>query len=165
MIIPVSAILLGYAVIGEKLTLHEVVGALVIGLALVIIDGRALKFVGLVPCTITPPVRGRGTCCSGPGEGETAAGPHGEIGPGFGFHAVTVEAAGFRWLHVGEECRKRLHDGAVVPSATTDDPGAGWRWHVGARGGDGACRHGHQCCRAIGGAGARAGFGEAVAVE
>lgn len=49
MIIPVSAILLGYAVIGEKLTLHEVVGALVIGLALVIIDGRALKFVGLIP--------------------------------------------------------------------------------------------------------------------
>ncbi len=47
MIIPVSAILLGYLVIGEKLTLHEVAGALVIGLALLIIDGRMLRYVGL----------------------------------------------------------------------------------------------------------------------
>jgi drug/metabolite transporter (DMT)-like permease len=43
MIIPVSAILLGYGVLGEKLTLNEVAGALVIGLALLIIDGRVLK--------------------------------------------------------------------------------------------------------------------------
>lgn len=49
MIIPVSAILLGYLVLGEKLTLNEVAGALVIGLALVIIDGRALRFIGLSP--------------------------------------------------------------------------------------------------------------------
>ncbi len=49
MIIPVSAILLGYLVLGEKLTVNEVAGALVIGLALVIIDGRALRFIGLSP--------------------------------------------------------------------------------------------------------------------
>lgn len=47
MIIPVSAILLGYLVIGEKLSLNEVAGALVIGLALLIIDGRVLRYVGL----------------------------------------------------------------------------------------------------------------------
>lgn len=49
MIIPVSAILLGYLVLGEKLTVNEVAGALVIGLALVIIDGRVLRFIGLSP--------------------------------------------------------------------------------------------------------------------
>lgn len=49
MIIPVSAILLGYLVLGEKLTVNEVVGALVIGLALVIIDGRALRYIGISP--------------------------------------------------------------------------------------------------------------------
>lgn len=49
MIIPVSAILLGYLVLGEKLTVNEVAGALVIGLALVIIDGRALRYIGISP--------------------------------------------------------------------------------------------------------------------
>ncbi len=47
MIIPVSAILMGYVVLGERLTINEVAGALIIGLALVIIDGRALRYVGL----------------------------------------------------------------------------------------------------------------------
>jgi drug/metabolite transporter (DMT)-like permease len=48
MIIPVSAILLGYFVIGEKLTLQDIVGATIIGVALVIIDGRLLKRFGLI---------------------------------------------------------------------------------------------------------------------
>lgn len=48
MIIPVSAILLGYIVIGEKLSLQEIVGALIIGLALMVIDGRLLKRLGLI---------------------------------------------------------------------------------------------------------------------
>lgn len=47
MIIPVSAILLGFLVIGEKLSMNEIAGAVIIGLALVIIDGRALRLVGL----------------------------------------------------------------------------------------------------------------------
>ena len=48
MIIPVSAILLGYLVIGEKLTLQDVIGAAIIGVALIIIDGRLLKRFGLI---------------------------------------------------------------------------------------------------------------------
>jgi drug/metabolite transporter (DMT)-like permease len=48
MIIPVSAIGLGYGFLGERLTVHEVVGALVIGLALIIIDGRLLIKSGLI---------------------------------------------------------------------------------------------------------------------
>jgi drug/metabolite transporter (DMT)-like permease len=48
MIIPVSAILLGYFVIGEKLTLQDIVGALIIGMALIIIDGRLLSRFGLL---------------------------------------------------------------------------------------------------------------------
>jgi drug/metabolite transporter (DMT)-like permease len=48
MVIPVFAILMGYLFIGERLTANEVIGALVIGLALVIIDGRLLKRVGLI---------------------------------------------------------------------------------------------------------------------
>ncbi len=48
MIIPVSAILLGYFVIGEKLKLLDIVGASIIGVALVIIDGRLLKRFGLI---------------------------------------------------------------------------------------------------------------------
>lgn len=48
MLVPVSAIILGYFVLGETLNLHEALGAVLIGLALVIIDGRALKRLGLV---------------------------------------------------------------------------------------------------------------------
>ncbi len=46
MLVPVSAILLGYLFLGEALTMREIVGALVIGSALVIIDGRALRYFG-----------------------------------------------------------------------------------------------------------------------
>lgn len=44
MLVPVSAIALGYAFLNEKLTLHEFVGTLIIGTALFIIDGRVLKY-------------------------------------------------------------------------------------------------------------------------
>lgn len=47
MIIPVFAILLGYLFLGERLSINEVLGAGIIGLALVIIDGRLLKRAGL----------------------------------------------------------------------------------------------------------------------
>jgi drug/metabolite transporter (DMT)-like permease len=49
MLVPVSAIGLGYLFLNETLSTHEIIGALVIGLSLVIIDGRALKFVGFRP--------------------------------------------------------------------------------------------------------------------
>jgi drug/metabolite transporter (DMT)-like permease len=47
LIIPVSAITLGYLVLNERMSSHELVGALVIALALIIIDGRPLKRLGL----------------------------------------------------------------------------------------------------------------------
>lgn len=47
MIIPVSAILMGYLLLNERLTINEVLGALIIGLALVIIDGRMLRYIGI----------------------------------------------------------------------------------------------------------------------
>jgi drug/metabolite transporter (DMT)-like permease len=43
LLIPVTAILLGYLVLGERISAHEIVGALVIGSALLLIDGRVLK--------------------------------------------------------------------------------------------------------------------------
>jgi drug/metabolite transporter (DMT)-like permease len=49
MIIPVFAIVLGFLFIGERLSANEVWGALMIGLALIIIDGRLLKRAGLKP--------------------------------------------------------------------------------------------------------------------
>jgi drug/metabolite transporter (DMT)-like permease len=48
MIIPVSAILLGYFVIGEKLTVQDLIGTAIIGIALIVIDGRLLKRFGLI---------------------------------------------------------------------------------------------------------------------
>jgi drug/metabolite transporter (DMT)-like permease len=48
MIIPVSAILLGFFVIGEKLTVQDVLGTTIIGIALIVIDGRLLKQFGLI---------------------------------------------------------------------------------------------------------------------
>ena len=45
LLIPVTAILLGYLVLGERVSLREIIGALVIGSALLLIDGRVLKFV------------------------------------------------------------------------------------------------------------------------
>ncbi len=47
MLVPVSAIILGALFLGEKLTFNEIAGAVIIGSALVIIDGRALEKLGL----------------------------------------------------------------------------------------------------------------------
>jgi drug/metabolite transporter (DMT)-like permease len=47
LLIPVTAILLGYLVLGESISLREISGALVIGSALLLIDGRVLEFSGL----------------------------------------------------------------------------------------------------------------------
>jgi drug/metabolite transporter (DMT)-like permease len=44
LLIPVTALLLGYLVLGEKIFPREIAGALVIGSALLLIDGRVLKF-------------------------------------------------------------------------------------------------------------------------
>ena len=44
LLIPVTAILLGVLVLGETISLREIVGALVIGSALLLIDGRVLRF-------------------------------------------------------------------------------------------------------------------------
>jgi drug/metabolite transporter (DMT)-like permease len=43
LLIPVTALLLGYLVLGETIAPREIVGALVIGSALLVIDGRVLK--------------------------------------------------------------------------------------------------------------------------
>lgn len=45
LLIPVTAILLGYLVLGESITLAEITGALVIGSALLVIDGRVFNLV------------------------------------------------------------------------------------------------------------------------
>jgi drug/metabolite transporter (DMT)-like permease len=45
LLIPVTAILLGYLVLGETIALREIIGALVIGSALLVIDGRVFKLV------------------------------------------------------------------------------------------------------------------------
>ena len=45
LLIPVTAILLGYLVLGERISPREIVGALVIGSALLLIDGRVIEFV------------------------------------------------------------------------------------------------------------------------
>ena len=44
LLIPVTALLLGYLVLGERISPKEIAGALVIGSALLLIDGRALTF-------------------------------------------------------------------------------------------------------------------------
>ena len=44
LLVPVTAILLGSLVLGEYISLREIAGALVIGSALLLIDGRMLKF-------------------------------------------------------------------------------------------------------------------------
>ena len=44
LLIPVTAILLGYLVLGEEISRREIIGALVIGSALLLIDGRVLRF-------------------------------------------------------------------------------------------------------------------------
>jgi len=42
LLVPVTAILLGYLLLGEQITVREIVGAIVIGSALLLIDGRAI---------------------------------------------------------------------------------------------------------------------------
>jgi drug/metabolite transporter (DMT)-like permease len=49
LLIPVTAILLGYLVLGEQISPHEILGALVIGSALLLIDGRALEMLRRAP--------------------------------------------------------------------------------------------------------------------
>jgi drug/metabolite transporter (DMT)-like permease len=49
LLIPVTAILLGYLVLGESISSREIIGALVIGSALLLIDGRVLEFLKLSP--------------------------------------------------------------------------------------------------------------------
>jgi drug/metabolite transporter (DMT)-like permease len=49
LLIPVTAIVLGYLVLDETISLHEIVGALVIGSALLLIDGRVFGFFKLSP--------------------------------------------------------------------------------------------------------------------
>jgi drug/metabolite transporter (DMT)-like permease len=44
LLVPVTAILLGSLVLGEHISLREIAGALVVGSALLLIDGRVLKF-------------------------------------------------------------------------------------------------------------------------
>lgn len=43
LLIPVTAILLGWLVLGEPISMREIAGAIVIGSALLVIDGRALR--------------------------------------------------------------------------------------------------------------------------
>jgi len=45
LLIPVTAILLGYLVLGESISLREIIGALMIGSALLLMDGRVLKLI------------------------------------------------------------------------------------------------------------------------
>jgi drug/metabolite transporter (DMT)-like permease len=44
LLIPVTAIVLGYLVLGEQISAREIAGALVIGSALLLIDGRVLEW-------------------------------------------------------------------------------------------------------------------------
>jgi drug/metabolite transporter (DMT)-like permease len=45
LLIPVTAILLGYLVLGESVSALEIIGAAVIGSALLLIDGRVLGLI------------------------------------------------------------------------------------------------------------------------
>jgi drug/metabolite transporter (DMT)-like permease len=49
LLIPVTAILLGHLVLGESVSLRQMIGALVIASALLLIDGRVLKFMPGLP--------------------------------------------------------------------------------------------------------------------
>lgn len=43
LLVPISAILLGYFILGERIEMREIVGALVIGSALLVMDGRVFR--------------------------------------------------------------------------------------------------------------------------
>jgi drug/metabolite transporter (DMT)-like permease len=43
LLIPVTAMLLGWLVLGEAISMREIAGAIIIGSALIVIDGRALR--------------------------------------------------------------------------------------------------------------------------
>lgn len=43
LLVPVTAILLGYLVLGEPISAREIAGALIIASALLVIDGRVLR--------------------------------------------------------------------------------------------------------------------------
>src|SRR6195256_30401 len=55
LLIPVTAILLGYLVLGESISLREIIGALVIGSALLLMDGRVLKLIPGLSIPKPPP--------------------------------------------------------------------------------------------------------------
>jgi len=46
LLVPVSAILLGYFILGERIELREIIGALTIGSALLVMDGRVFRWLG-----------------------------------------------------------------------------------------------------------------------
>lgn len=49
LLVPVSAILLGYFILGERIEAHEIVGALIIGSALLAMDGRVFRLLRRSP--------------------------------------------------------------------------------------------------------------------
>jgi drug/metabolite transporter (DMT)-like permease len=54
LLVPITAILLGYLVLGERLGTREMLGALMIASALLIMDGRILRMVRRARPTTTP---------------------------------------------------------------------------------------------------------------
>ena len=46
LLVPVSAILLGYFILGERIEFREIIGALIIGSALLVMDGRIFRQLG-----------------------------------------------------------------------------------------------------------------------
>ena len=57
LLIPVTAMLLGYLVLGEPIALREVLGALVIASALLLIDGRVLAWFSRAPASTPHTIR------------------------------------------------------------------------------------------------------------
>jgi drug/metabolite transporter (DMT)-like permease len=55
-LIPVSAILLGAAILGERLDLEQVIGMILVGLGLAAIDGRPVRVLGRM---VRPKLAGR----------------------------------------------------------------------------------------------------------
>ncbi|PAY06448.1 EamA family transporter [Bradyrhizobium sp. UFLA03-84] len=57
LLIPVTAMLLGYLVLGEPIALREIIGALVISSALLLIDGRVLSWFSRAPASTPHTIR------------------------------------------------------------------------------------------------------------